>query len=541
MTRSEQNFPSRQYSYSAGRRAGLADLAEPTLVAGRTYRFVLGRDPAPVLLEAAEGRERLHDLFAQLVLFSGGTLPMTARALVAQLDALNENAAGLPRQRSFMVADGGQIPWTAETDDLRRQFRFVITRQGATAGQPDLIVSTGTELESESIFLQVVGWDAISGAFQFYERRHGAWVWAGSSWDALEDDARGQGPFDSHVNGALNMKELKQPWMHWHSMAAQIRDRALKPGDPLLAEPLWTDRQGAELFEIDVARPGIRRWTAARSERSIAGGRLTRLPTFMRQVLETTTINLVSSPESFASLGSVSKVRLPVTFFVAADALFDVIGLGPDVQIPTVPSEVYREVVRRFDVHLQERTHRVSGDGHFVFAVPEPAFEDVVVLELLVDKGVLSRRLAASLLMVDFTNPVFSAQRAALMAYVPASAAVDDPDAFEADYVGAVERSPRANVAGSPEHEFLAHWALADAGQGWRAVFERRIEEFFVALTPALVTADGFSPLFELADSRRREFRQRKLAEFSLTLPFSTIPPNAPFLALTPAGRVVQK
>ena len=507
------------------------------LVAGRTYRFVLGRDEAPVLLDAVEGREQLQDPFARLVLFGGSALPMTARALLKQLDAFNGEAFGLPRQRSFVVADGGQIPWTADTDDLRREFRFLIARQGATADQPDLLVSTGTALESDSMFLQVIGWDPVAGAFQFYERRQGAWVWAGSSWDALQDDTRGKGPFDSHVNGALNMKELKQPWVHWHSMAAQIRDSSLRPADPLLSDPLWTSKEGAESFEVDVARPGVRRWTAARAGRSIVDGTLTRLPTFMRQVLETTTVNLTSSPESSAALGSVSRVRLPLTFFVAADTLFDVIGLTPDVEVPSVPSAVYREVIGRFDVHLQERTHRFSGDAHFVFVVPEPAFEDVVVLELLVDKGVLSRRLAAALLMVDFTNPVFSPPRAALMAHVPASAAIDDPDAFDAAYVGAVKSSRRAGVSGSPEHEFLSNWALPDPG--WEAIYERRIEDFFAALAPALTTADGVAPLFELADSRRREFRRRKLAEFSLTTPFSNISENAPFLALMPNGHVV--
>jgi hypothetical protein len=44
-----------------------------------------------------------------------------------------------------------------------------------------------------------------------------------------------------------------------------------------------------------------------------------------------------------------------------------------------------------------------------------------------------------------------------------------------------------------------------------------------------------------LAESRRREFRRRPLAEFRLTTPVTNIPENAPLLELTVDGRVVEK
>ena len=51
------------------------------------------------------------------------------------------------------------------------------------------------------------------------------------------------------------MKELKQPWVNWNSMAARIRDTALAPDDPLRNELLWTGRSGAEDFETEVSGP----------------------------------------------------------------------------------------------------------------------------------------------------------------------------------------------------------------------------------------------------------------------------------------------
>jgi hypothetical protein len=149
--------------------------------------------------------------------------------------------------------------------------------------------------------LQVVGWDPVSGAFQFYDRRDQAWIWAGSSCDALEEDTRGQGPFDSHVNGALNMKELEFPWINWNSMPVKI-DSALGPNDPLRAESLWQARAGAEQLEKDAIRPNIERWTESRFQRRTISSNITRFPELMGQLLATTTINLIASADQSSTL-----------------------------------------------------------------------------------------------------------------------------------------------------------------------------------------------------------------------------------------------
>src|SRR5262245_58328241 len=113
--RTRQNFPSRQYSYSGRGQAAFA--ADIVIEVGKTLRFVLGQDQQPVEILPDEGRVLLNDPMAQLVLFSGEPLPLSLRALLAQLDRFNTDAIrGLPLQRSFVVADGGQIAWTPETD-----------------------------------------------------------------------------------------------------------------------------------------------------------------------------------------------------------------------------------------------------------------------------------------------------------------------------------------------------------------------------------------------------------------------------------------
>lgn len=536
----QEQFPSRQYRYprAASRAFELAP-AEIDLQAGTVYRFVLGRDEVPQPMSREEIQATLHDPFARLALATGA-LPLTLKAVVALFDRADPGADSLIEQRAFVVADGGQIPWTAETAGLKRFFRFVVTR-GRPSQLPDLFVSTSAAFGSEESFLQVVGWDPTSGAHQFYDRRDGAWVWAGSSWDALAPATRGKGPFDSHVNGALNMKELKSPWIHWHSMASRIPDDSLAPGDPLRQEAIWLERQPAQRLEAEIIRPGIERWNEARFGTCQAEGRLHRLPEFFRQVLGTSTVNLVSSPHESRTLTPGKPMTLPLTFFVNSDALVDELGLDPGIaSVPTIDAGIYLECLRRYEVAITDGTYRFAGDTHFAFVVPEPAFEDLLVLRKLRALGLLPDKLAASLLMVDFWNPVFSARRAALLAHVPDSATVGGASDFPGTFVERITRMETTLPPESPEHEFLGLWRLPE--DAWRPALEARLSAFFAATTARLQSLAGFAPLFELAESRRREFRRRPLgSEFRLTTSITNISDDAPFLELTPDAAVRPK
>jgi len=60
-----------------------------------------------------------------------------------------------------------------------------------------------------------------------------------------------------------------------------------------LTEAIWTARAQAENLEL-LVKAGVRRWTEARLDRLSANGVITSLPSSMRQVLGTSTVNLVS-------------------------------------------------------------------------------------------------------------------------------------------------------------------------------------------------------------------------------------------------------
>ena len=542
--REQQRFPTRNYPY---RRGGVdaalppdGSPAEPPRP-DTLYRNVVGLDARPRPKEATEIRE-LEDPFGRL-LRSGKPFPLTLRSLLAAFDALAGTASALPDQLVFLVADGGHIPWTPETDHLGRAFRFAVSRG---KGEFSLLVSASTALDSASneAFLQIIGWDDVHEVFHFYERLNGTFFWAGMSPHALEDGTRGKGPFDSHVNGALVMKELRSPWVHWHAPQAGINEEALAPDDPLRGDTLFRQRVTAERLEIEVVRPAIRRWNAARLSRAAnPDGRWRSVRQFLRQVVTDTTVNLASSETASHLLSDTSLLRPPLSFFINRDVLFDTLGLLPDVDGMadiTIPGRLYRACLRRYDVHRSDGTIRVEGDSHFAFLVPEPAFEDTQLTDALVQAALLTARLAASHSMTDFPNPVFSDRRLSLLRHMPSEASGPNPgEELQARFVQAVSDAVAANDGGagaadSAEREFLANWQAANDTDR----FIQRIADYFAALRSGMNDEDVVDGWFRLAEYRRRRFRRRPLAEFALTTPRTTIAENAPALRMTELGRV---
>jgi hypothetical protein len=542
LSRISERFPTRNYPYSrmSAEAEGEASTPAAGLQTNTLYRFVVGLDTHPRPMTGEE-KEALGDPFARLLLLRG-VFPLSLRALLTELSRFDADEAGLPQQRIFLAADGGQIPWSQETDDLARAFRIAVARGRGDDFRILISSSTVADSEKDRHFLQLIGWDEDHGVFNYYERRGGTWAWAGSSLHALAAETRGQGPFDSHVNGSLVMKELRQPWVHWHSPAAGIAAEALAPEDPFRDDPLFLSRVTADRLETTIVRPGIQRWNRARLRRALEeDGTWNDVLSFLRQVLETTTVNLVTADQVSRLIEDTVQLTLPITFFLNTEALLDTAGLEPDIERIRVPGRLYRASLERFGFYVTDGRHRFAGDTHFAFLVPEPAFEDTDVLALLVGEGLLSQRFAACLQMIDFPNPVFSPRRAALLAYVPATARVLRQDGqvrsdLEERFVAAVEAAVSGTPEGSPERELLAYWALGEVA--WRARFEEFLTEYFAALAERAATEEGFDDFVRLAESRRRGFRRRRLDEFKLTVPRTNIPDDAPALRMRADGHV---
>jgi hypothetical protein len=541
ITREQFSFPTRNYPYRD--RQGLADEPAPALDANKIYRFVLGLDKKAREMTGDEVSKLLCDPFAELLL-KRGTFSLTLRSLLSALDALNSEAQGLPEQKIFLIADGGQVTWTPDTNDLNRLFRFAIIR--VKANDAGLLISSSSIIDSEDdgAFLQLIGWDEKNKVFNYYERRSGAWIWAGNSLHALEAKTRGKGPFDSHVNGSLVMKELRVPWHNWHSQAVSIQNSALAPDDPLRTESIFQNKTGAEELELFV-RAGIRRWNQARFIHFTSPDQTTLLhvPYFLRQILETTTVNLVTSAQRSRQITDSSQLRLPPPFFINLEALEKEIGIELDLPVISVNGKFYRDSLVKYDFALKDETFTIKGDTFFAFLVPEPAFEDLSVLSILLEKNIISKKFAACLLMIDFQNPVFSEKRRRLMQYVPESASLSASGEIrsniEAQFLAEIEKIEAALPGESAEAEFLGNWRVA--GDSWKQIFESRIKDYFTELQEKALSGEGFDAWVQLADSRRREFRKRRLAEFRLTTPTTNIPDSAPLLEMTISGEIHEK
>jgi len=496
----------------------------------------MGLDAGPRPLSDDEIAE-LDDPFARLLL-RRGVLPMTVSEVLDEVDNATQAGDPLRRQLTFLVGEGSQILWSADTADIDRGLRLIVTR--GSDNLIDVIVSMGASGDERRRFLQVLGWDDTNGVFQFYERHGDTWVWAGNSWHSLSPPSRGQGPFDSHVNGSMVDKELKPPWIHWHSVAASIPPEIFAPNDPARVDPLVTRRSGAELLEAAVVRPAIERWTNSRlARRTSADGTVEHVPELLVQLLDTTTINIVSSPQVSSTVEPDDRVVLPTTFFVDSDTLAESLRLPAPPKF-TVLGQTYLDTLERFDVALVAGRFRQAGDTHFAFEVPERAFEDIAVVRKCLDIGLLTDRFVASALMVDFANPIFSAARSQLLQYVPATAQLANPSSdLSEQIVAAVEQAAPGTPRGSPERTFLANWQLGD---DWQAELSQRLERYYTALQQRLDDPAGFEAIFRLAESRRRRVRQMELSEGrSLLFARTNIDRAAPNLVMLPDATVTQE
>jgi hypothetical protein len=473
------------------------------------HRFVVGEDPEPRVFAAGEAEEELGDAFATQVLLKG-TFPATGEAAIDAIKQAVADGDPLRDQMSFVLGEGSQIRFDAAAE-LDRGIRFVVTLGATKNGPPDgpdVLVSVSGP---DSPDVELMAWDRKAGGFNFYRAMGDppAWVFAGNSRHALQAGTRAKGPFESHMSGALLMKELKLPWINWDSPSAKIFASAFAGNDERSTHSWFAQKEpgGAYTFEFQAARPAIVRWSKARFENiAAAGGTVEDPRLIMEHVLGTPTANLLSSARESASVVSSSMaVELPPTFFVDADGLGE-LGLAGPPQFSVV-GNIYAATLEKFDVSLADRNgFRRPGDTHFAFLILERAFEDLVVLRRAIKAGLLSKRLAACLLMTDFPNPVFSDRRRALLPLVPAQATLTNGQStFSEELATAILAAADATPQDSPEREFAELWGV---GEDFKAEFDTRLTAYYGAIESQLGEQAGFDSYFELAESRRQRGRR---------------------------------
>lgn len=478
---------------------------------GRLLRFVVGEDVSPRELTAADISAELADPFTALLLTP--PFPRTADEVLAQID-LSTGAAdslGSAGQQSFLLGEGSQLAADA-VDPGSRGMRFLVTRGTAPHG-PELIISAS---HPQGGLVEVMAWDSASAGFNFYRNLDGGttWVFAGNSKHALLPASRRKGPFESHPTGNLLMKELKLPWVHWDSFKVQIPDTVFDTGDVRRTHRWFLQKRGAEDLETSVVMPSIERWTAARFDQAIdSSGSVDSPGLVVEQMLTNATVNLVSSSRESGPLGAGQPIDLPPTFFVDADGLESV---GLPVPPPlAVSADIYAASLARFEFRLDSRDgFQEPGDTHFAFVVPERAFEDIETTRQAMARGLISDRLAAALIMVDFPNPVFSLRRTGLLGFAPETATIaGGVSTFSDELAESIVAAAPSTPAGSAENEFAELWG---AGDQWRTEFAARLAAYYQQIETRLATQEGFNDYVRLAEARRNRVRQMPIFEFPL-------------------------
>lgn len=220
----------------------------------------------------------------------------------------------------------------------------------------------------------------------------------------------------------------------------------------------------------------------------------------MRQLLETPTVNLISS-HTEARNAAAGNVDLPQTFFVDFEELSEILGLAAPPSF-SVSGAIYGQSLQTFGVRVTDKLgFERMGDTHFAFCVPERALEDTQVLREARRIGLVSDRLAACLLMTDFANPIFSARRAALMKHIPTAATVTNgASTFSQDMADAILAAAEGAPDGSAEREFADRWTV---GENFKPAFDVLLTAYYAAINERLQTQAGYNDFLRLAESRR--------------------------------------
>ena len=529
--------------------------------------------PSTLALLSRAELEELGDPFFRLVLDGHAD----ARDLDAIENLLQPDPS---RRQTFVVSESildarrpqarrAVLAYTGTTDGIPLDGNVMLSVPFSSEGFP-----------ARPAFIEAWGWDAFRGRYNYYKLdgsglQEGLQLWKlrGSSdgADLLSAADRDGTCMACHTNGAPMMKELPFPWNNWHSGRFPVA--TLEPGSdwPAAGDPrLAPGRlQGAEVLETRHIAPAIvqfngRRISAALERtdvevvhRNEAGEVVRRLrpgdvaldpegrarvmegPRLLKHLFVTTEINMASAHEGSnlfpgtpfdrPSVG----VRIPNTFFLDAhlvggnravgldglgvlEALrFNQLALEGEIREPfVVTPDEYRELVEVAGQRLGASLE--PADTAFAWFVPIASHMDGSMVERLMERGVVSRELVAAAAAVDLETPVFSEDRAALVAFVPETfrfrhpepgdpaAGAAHPDELTGAVIAALEAAEPA--AGSPAAVFLERLRADDPVELLRADVLAYRDRLAARLANPVTRPAELRRLFDLAHERRQEF-----------------------------------
>jgi hypothetical protein len=459
-------------------------------------------------------RSALGDPIAKLVLDPAGSCPTTYSEIMRKIAANQPGCSGdyTADTTTMVVSEDAQNARAAKMPDgTAADYRLVTLRSCNEQAKHGLFLSLPARAGDDVAALdrrsvELIGFDATAGVFNFYKTdTNNGWEFVGNSHDMVAGGECGA----CHANGGLVMKELHSPWIYWEEptgvpVTAGVTElfastQAKLPGKVANGSILGarSDLAGAILEQIIHA--GNQAWIETRTEAAVETASV-------RQLLEplfcTGEINLDSThfPLGFPPPPN------PVVE-ISFDFLLDPRMLG--VTTPDgvdgfggvlVPVPVYRDAIKATGQRVPEVG---TGDAALPFVFPERSEIEVNLVGALVDRGVIDQDFAIDVLAIDFTRPIFSADRCALLALapeVPVSAlpeviggADSLPARVRAAFVAALRDATTPAAAQLARH-------LADPNDSARHL--ERVEQFKSACA-ALPPATFMERALKIASQRR--------------------------------------
>jgi hypothetical protein len=512
----------------------------------RIYRFIAGHDKCPVGLTPSEIDAELNDPWAKTVL-RRGSFPASVKASVSAINVANPAFL----QNSYMVGEGSQIPVTVVSREGTRDLRYLIT-WNLSGDAVDILLSAAPG--GDSGFLQVISWDPKKKRFNFYDHADPTWIWTGDSSWARKQHTIGKGCFDCHHNGVTIMKELNKPWNNWKSALALIQ-AAVVP-EAVAQENLFRNLKNAPQLESAIQGTVQRYYKAWLPGLLTHGGtQVSNVPEILRHLIVNTTVQLdstqINSDPTETNPLDAPVTGLPSNFFLWDTVLSSVLQLQYKI-----PRTRFKRAA--YETYLRDKAFKLANDGppgyhqagstNFAFFVPVPPQEDLFMVQLMLQKKVVSKKFVTAVLMVDFQNPVFSATRQSLQKYADkiASGKLDGndiPDRFAAEVAAAAAGQPacdpsRLDSCGA-EQQFLHFWNLT--GDQWKTEAETRLTAYMSGIAAQFSGGGALDAYMSLSVSRRHQFATTpvisNLCEFALLLPRTNLPEQT--LRMSTDGTVV--
>ncbi len=524
-------------------------LEDPEQVPPNFIRWIGGLDQTPVAITPEMAARDLQDPFGEALLSQTNILPADVETVLKMLGEPDLPDTALSDQTVYIVSASGQIT-VEQAPDLPRRPRAVILRRDDRAQEAVFVAPSMNQLGT----LEVMGWDAQKGLFNYYERvlldpsgPQFAWIWRGDSSHAWRDETRDHSCFVCHRSGEVNMKELRVPWQNWHSQSATIKPESIPADSPLRLNPIFAIEppssflRGGDEFER-VTNQWIAKSNKTRVDR-IENGELDVLHA-VRPFFETSTAQLISSVEQ-SSANSNEPITFPAAMFVDQRGFSDIgelfcDGFSEFAKKIKMPRDDYREGLTTLGFRLtaggsfDER----PGDTYFAMTTSEVPRVDFDAINQMVLGGLISKRTATNLMLIDLENPVYSPVRSWIFEHLRTTLMVEEDTGLDQAVtmaLAALDVRTTPQVVRLELTEFSARDALSSTAFETAAC--KRLDNFLGSVARNFEEGSGLEYI-RLVGSRHKALLSSdhaSLVESPLLLPVSDVPAG---LVMQRAGTV---